>query len=285
MKFNLLKFWQSVFMFGVAGDEGGGGSDDGSADNQNNAAAEAQALADAKTAADKLAASGISDKEAELLKEVMNRKKAQKEAQDKLSELSEKLKQYDGLDVEKVRALLAEKEKAEEEQLTKQGEWERLKARMADEHSKSLEKVSGDFKAIQELLNTKEQQLLELTIGANFSNSKFVLDEMTMTSSKTRILYGAHFEVEDGNVVGYDKPKGSPTRTPLVDAKGDPVSFEDALKKIVEADPDRDSLIRSKIKPGSESNTQNRGKPTDLKKADLKGLSRISAGLTKKAGK
>lgn len=288
MKFNLLKFWQSVFMFGIVEGESTGATGDGTQDG-NGASDVAKAETEKKAAADKLAlekvTSGISDKEAELLKEVMARKNAQKETQGKLDALELRFKEYDGLDVEKVRSLLKEKEKAEEEQLTKQGEWERLKGRMAEEHGKSLDKVMAEAKVLEEKLNVKEQHLLELTIGASFSNSKFVLDEMTMTPSKTRVLYGSHFEVEDGKVVGYDKPKGASNRTPLVDAKGDAVSFEDALKKIVEADPDKDSLIRSKIKPGSQSGTQNNGKPLDLKKAEIKGVDRISAGLAKKAGK
>lgn len=195
------------------------------------------------------------------------------------------LKQYEGLDVSKVRTLLKEKEDAETEQLTKQGEWERLKARMAEEHTKSLEKASNDLKAMQDALSASESLVFKLTIGNYFATSKFVNEELTLTPSKARIVYGNNFQVEDGKTVGYDKPKGSEGRTPLVDATGEPLAFEAALKKIIDADPDKDSLIRSKIKPGSDSTTGGKSKPTDVNKVELHGTSRISAGLKKASGK
>ena len=276
MKFSLLKFWMSFFQMGITGDEGGGVADP-----------IVDPVADpvADPIVDPADPNKVSDKEAALLKEVMTRKKAQKETQDKLNELSEKFKQYEGLDVEKMRALLKEKEDAETDQLTKQGEWERLKARMADEHSISLGKAAGDLATLQAELETRNKLVFELTIGNDFSTSKFVSEELTLTPNKARIVYDNHFQVEDGKTVGYDKPIGAKDRTPLVDAKGDPLTFELALRKIIDADPDKDSLIRSKIKPGSQSGTQTLVKPIDIGKAEMTGVSRISAGLKKKDGK
>ena len=292
MKFSLLKFWMSFFNFGIVGDEGGGGTgDDSTGTGDDKGGDDGKSSDGGKGAGDDGKGAGDdgkgkpSDAEAALLKEVMTRKKAQKEAQDKLNELSEKLKQYEGLDVDKVRALLKEKEDAETDQLAKQGEWERLKARMAEEHTKSLTKVTEDLNALQGQLAAREQLVFELTIGNDFATSKFVSEELTLTPSKARIVYGEHFQVEDGKTVGYDKPKSASNRTPLVDASGEPLSFELALKKIIDADPDKDSLIRSKIKPGSDSSTQGKAKPIDLAKAELTGVSRISAGLKKASGK
>lgn len=287
MKFNLMKFWLSFLTnsFGIVGDEGGGpgegnAGDEGAADKGNEDKGDGKGEGEGGTD-DK---NKPTDAEAKLLKEVMDRKRAQKAAQEKLDELNAKLKEYEGLDVKKVRELLAEKEKAEEEQLAQKGEWQRLKERMAEEHTKALEAVNSEMKAVKEDLEKREKLVLDLTIGSNFSNSKFIAEEMTMTPAKVRQLYGAHFEIEDGQVVGYDKPAIHKDRTPLVDARGEPLSFEQALEKIIKADPDSDTLIRSKIKPGSKSTTDNKGKPTDVRD-DIKGVSRISAGLKKASGK
>lgn len=283
MKFNLMKFWLSFLSnsFSVVEDGGGTGTDDDTGTGRVDDDSKGAPPQDDKSGEDK---NKPTDAEAKLLKEVMDRKQAQKAAQEKVDELSAKLKEYEGLDVKKVREMLAEKEKAEEEKLAQKGEWQRLKERMAEEHTKALEAVNSEMKSVKDELAKREALVLDLTIGSNFSNSGFILEEMTTTPSKVRQLYGAHFEVEDGRVVGYDKPATDSNRTPLVDARGEPLSFDLALEKIVKADPDANTLIRSKIKPGSGSGTDSKSKPLGAKD-EVRGISRIMAGLNKAAGK
>lgn len=98
-----------------------------------------------------------------------------------------------------------------------------------------------------------------------------------MPVSKVRALYGTHFEFNDGQIVAYDKPAGAAERTMLVDGKGDPLSFEESIKKIIDADADRDQLIKSKTKPGAGSVTTGKGAPpkTETKTS----IDKISSGL------
>ncbi|MCY1309996.1 hypothetical protein D9M70_601460 [compost metagenome] len=102
-----------------------------------------------------------------------------------------------------------------------------------------------------------------------------------MTPSKARVIYGQHFDLVDGKVVGYDKPRGAANRTALVDSLGEPVQFEEALRKIVEADPDKDHLLKAKVKPGAGSG--NRVTPSSAGKQDTKtdasSFDKIAAGL------
>jgi hypothetical protein len=104
---------------------------------------------------------------------------------------------------------------------------------------------------------------------------------LTLTPSKTRALYGSYFAVEGSKIVGYDKPAGAADRTPLVDAGGKPLSFDDALKRIIDMDPEKDTITAKKLVPGAGSKTNATG---DAKKADTAGLfgaKRILAGLNK----
>jgi hypothetical protein len=91
------------------------------------------------------------------------------------------------------------------------------------------------------------------------------------------VVYGDHFESENGTVVAYDKPKGAEGRTKLIDGSGNPLGFEAAIKKLVDSDPERDNLVKSKVAPGAGSKTTD-GKPT-TQKTELKGLARIQAAL------
>jgi hypothetical protein len=60
------------------------------------------------------------------------------------------------------------------------------------------------------------------------------------------------------------------------------MAFEAALKHLVEADPDKEQLIRSTVKPGAGSGTQSvKGKAGDNEPKQMSSLERISLGLKK----
>lgn len=246
---------------GEGNDLGGSEADKAAA-----AAAEAQKTADAEAAAAAEAearkkASGDdtkrqpTDEEAKLLKEVMKRKENERTLQADLEKAKETLKQFEGIDAEAVRKLLAEQKKAEEQQLEAKGEWDRLKGRMAEEHTKETGSLRERIAELESALGVKDGLINEMTIGAGFNSSKLIADELTLPVSKARALYGSHFELKDGKVVGYDKPKGAENRTALVDARGEALDFDGALRKIVEADPDAKSLLKSGVRQGSGSST------------------------------
>ncbi len=262
---------------GDGGDAGGGGGDD--------AAKAAAAEAARKAAADDAAKSGKSgptDEEARLLKENMKRKEELKKASEEKLALEAKLKQFEGIDADAVRKLLKEKETAEAAQLEAKGDWERLKARMAEEHGKEVSTLQEQLKALQESVGKANSTINDLSIGSKFGQSQFVSEETTLTPSKARVIYGGHFELENGEVVGYDKPRGAQGRTAIVDQYGNAVAFDAALRKIVEADPEKDHLLKSKVKPGAGSDTKKQagsGARQDSGAAPIAGLSKIAKGL------
>jgi len=225
--------------------------------------------------------SKLSDKEAELLREVMERKAKLKAAEEALAAANTKLKEFEGIDPNEVRKLIAEKREAERKAAEAAGDFERVKAMMAEEHAKEVEKIKAEAAEIKSALEAAQQRIADLTIGSAFSNSSFVAEDLVLTPAKARVVYGSHCEVEDDEVVVYDKPRGAKDRTKLVDGQGRPLRFDDAIRKLVDADPDRDSIVRSKLKEGAKSGTQP-GKPsTDEPK--LFGRARLEAILAKRA--
>ena len=275
--------------------DGGDGGSSGSGDDEAAKAAATKAVADAEAAAKKAAddaeaakkAAGgdgngapkkMTDEEARLLKENMKKKEALDKASAELTKAKEALKAFEGVDAEEVRRLLSEKKTAEEKQLEAKGEWDRLKTRMAEEHGKEVKSLQEQLEALQGQLGQTKGQMNELTIGSQFSQSKFISEELTLTPAKARVIYGDHFDYEDGKVVGYDKPRGSANRTAMIDQYGNNIAFEDALRKIVDADPEKDHLLKSKVKPGAGSAST---KPTGTSKPEgpADGLSKIAGGL------
>lgn len=181
----------------------------------------------------------------------------------KARETEEKLRQFDGLDPEEIRKLVEESKTAEERRLRAEqaaeeerarasGDFDKLKEKMAKEHAKQMDALQKQLKERDERELSLSSKIADLTIGNAFNNSSFVRSNLTLPPSKARVIYGSYFDLnEDGEVVGYDKPRGKADRQPLVDASGTPVSFDEAFKQIIEADPDKDDLLRSTVKQGT----------------------------------
>jgi hypothetical protein len=263
---------------------GEGGTDAGGTGTGDAAAAAALA---AKAAADKVeadkaeAAKGqTSDAEAKLLKDLMKHKTRASELEGQLSQVNEKLKSFDGIDLDKVRTMLAEQEALETKRLEAKGDFDRLTKQMGERHAADKSSMQQQIEEAKLASVTLSRQIAELTVGGAFTNSQFVKEDLTLTPAKARVIYGSHFEFKDGKVVGYDKPAGASDRTLLVDAAANALSFEEAMRKLIEADPDRDELVKSKMKPGAGSSTvKSVKKDSSEAKAQMTSIERIAAGL------
>lgn len=240
---------------GVVDGDGGGDGGEAARVAAEAAAAEAAAAAAASAAA-AAAAAKPTDAEAKLLKEVMQKKEALTKSQTDLAAAQERLKEFEGVDVNAVKKLLADQKTAEEAQLVAKGDFDRLKQRMVDEHTKSTQTLNDTIKQLTEQLSASAGVVDELSIGQQFSQSKFIADELTLTPSKARTIYSAHFDLVDGKVVAFDKPRGEANRTAMVDQFGNNEPFEVSLRKIVDADPEKDHLLKSKVKPGAGSESK-----------------------------
>lgn len=294
----LMNLFAAHIAFDAPG-EGNPGGDDAAAKAAAEAAAKAaadKAAADAadaekaaaeKAAADKAAAdaaaAGTKDtpptdaEKAALLREVMEKKAKLKEAQDAIAA-------YEGVDPAKVKALLKAEKDAEVAAAEAKGDFERVKTMMAEEHKKEVERLQALIDANATATSEKDALIDKLTIGNDFGTSTFIKDSLTLSPAKIRVMYGSHFEVKDGRTVGYDKPAGAAGRTLLVDASGNPVGFEDAMKRIVDADPDKKDILKADVLPGSSSKTTPAAAaaaPGTPANPALFGASRIAAGLAK----
>lgn len=252
------------------------------------AAAEATRVADAAAAeAARIAASGLSESEAKLLKDSMAHKKLAADTKAALDAANARLLDFDGLDATEIKALVAAQKvakkaakDAEDAALVKAGEWDRLKTSMAATHAAELEAAKSAGASSQTALTAALATIDDLTVGSSFNTSTYVGEELVLTPSIARTVFGANFDLVNGTVVGHDKPRGAKDRTPLVDSSGNALSFDDAMKKLVASSPEKDRLIRSSIQPGARSATTTTGRTTvPAKGGELRGMARIAAGL------
>lgn len=236
----------------------------------------AEATRDAKT---------LATEKAKLVREVMDKKAKLKEADKKAADAAAALAAYEGVDPAKVRELLRKESDAEKSAAEAKGDFERVKAMMVEEHGKETKTLSDRIAELQSAVVERDSAIVKLTIGNDFGSSTFIRDTLTLTPAKARQLYGAHFEIQDGRTVAFDKPAGSAARTMLVDATGTPLPFDAAFKRIIEADPDKDTLLRATVHPGAGSRTTSADTTAREKAAETDGLfgaSRIAAALRAK---
>ena len=232
---------------------------------------------------------GMSDSDAKLLKELMAQKNRAKELAAELEGARKRLSDFDGVDPAKARKLLADEEEADRKAAEARGEYDRLLAQMGERHRAEQATLNGRLSEAQTTVTALQKEIAELTVGSAFSGSAFVNSDLTLTATKARVIYGSHFEYKDGKVVGYDKPAGASDRTLLVSSTGDALSFDEALRVLVEKDPDRDRLLRGKAKAGAGSATVTKGAKAATELAEksaeskLTGAAKIAAGLKKLA--
>jgi hypothetical protein len=249
------------------------------------AAVKAAEEAEAKRIADEKKAGKLTDKEYEFLTDALKHKKTAREAQQKADELVERVKAFEGLDAAAVKKLVKDQaaaEKAAKDAELKAaeaaGDVERIKKMMGEEHNKVVSELQAKLDELNGVVKTKDTTIEDLTVGSAFSQSTYIANELVLTPQIARTVYSGHFDVVNGKVVPFDKSRGEAGRTQLVNATGAALSVDEALKKIVEASPDRDRLVRSKIAAGAGSKTE-KGGTTTTEGDGLRGMARITAAL------
>lgn len=219
----------------------------------------------------------LSDTEAKLLREVMQFKTANKTLEASLNEIKSVLGDVKPDDV---RALLQEKAERERKELEAKGEYQRILEQVKQESEREKGEVSTKLSETLEALAQRDRQIEEMTVGRSFYESAFIRENSVITPSMARKEFGEHFELVDGQVVAYDKPRGAKERTPIVDAQGNPKSFEDAVQALYSQHPESKHLLKPKGKPGAGSNTVDAGKkPANPEAQAAYGVSRISQAL------
>lgn len=223
--------------------------------------------------------SSLTDTEAKLLKENMKKKAQIEDLRNQVEELKKVASAYQGLgSLEDIKTILETKKQEETKALEAKGEWEKLKKQMGEDHAKAMAEEHAKVEDLAKKYQASLDKIIELTIGSEFANSRFINEELTLTPAKARVIYGDYFDLQDGKIIGFDKPRGAQGRTAYVDQFGNTLAFNEALKKIVLADPDVESLLKSKARSGAGSGS---AKTTSVKQANLPktGQEKIYAGI------
>lgn len=266
------------------------------------AAAAAEAEAAAKVKADEDAAAATAAAEAAAAEAAKKKTATAEEAQaaleaanEELEALKAKLADFDGVDAAEARAnakKVAEAEaaaktaaaaakKAEKEKAQAENDIEKLTRIQKEEHDAAIAAVVAERDAARESATTAEDQLNRVRLENAFNGSKFIAEETILTGAKAQRLFSDYVEIEDGQPVVYDAPASDSKRAKVMDSKGNALPFNEAITKVINADPDKDSLLKSKTKPGAGTKTVE-GKETEHATSRHNKLAAGLAALRKK---
>ena len=171
------------------------------------------------------------------------------------------LKQFEGLDLETVKANLDAVEKLKQVDMAKKGELEALKAEfqmLADKRlTETTQGYENKLKAISEKAQALESRLTKNTIRNHFLNSAFIKENVAVPPDMIEAAFGNRFKVtEDDKVIALGED-GSPM---LSEKKLTEVAdFEEALELMIKKYPHKDAILKNKQNPGGGMNSGGRG--------------------------
>lgn len=155
-------------------------------------------------------------------------------------------KAYEGIDDPvAARKALETIKNIDAKQLVDAGEIDKVKAEIA-------ESFSAKLTAAQEKLQAYEGELYAEKIGGAFTRSQYAKDRLAIPADFVQARFGEAFKIEDGQVVAYDANGG---KIYSRERPGELATFDEALEVLVDAYPQKDSILRADNSGGMGSHT------------------------------
>lgn len=250
------------------------------AEEERQAAEEAARLAAEE--ADEDDGDSVSDLE-EAKKALAAARKAEKKAKADAAKVKAEAAKFKGIDPDKARADAKKVEEAEKAKRNAEkaaaeaaGNLERLRELQNEDHQRELSAERDARAAAEARAAEAEARLARALVSSAFASSSFIAGETVLSAAKAQRLYGDYVEIKDGEVIVYDKPAGENRRAIVMDSRGNALPFNDAIKKVIESDPDKDTFLKTKIKPGAQSKSDHQ--PSNAGNSQSR-IQKLSAGL------
>lgn len=146
-----------------------------------------------------------------------------------------KLKAFDGFDTEAARKALETVKSLDQSKLIEAGKVEEIKAAVIKSMEEKFAPVVQERDRLVSVLHSEK-------IGGEFARSKFITEKLAIPADMVQAAFGRYFELKDDKLVAKDA-NGNPIYS---DTKvGELAGFDEALQKIVETYPHRDSILKA----------------------------------------
>ena len=154
----------------------------------------------------------------------------------------ERLKTFEGIEDPKS-AIEAVKivKNLDQKKLMDAGEVEKVKAEVQKAMQLKLEEKDKE-------LASKDALLMKELIGGRFARSNFIKEKLIIPTDLVESKFGSAFKIMDGRVIAFDA-QGNQVYSK--ERPGEPAEFEEALAYLVEAYPNRDSILKGSSAAGA----------------------------------
>lgn len=171
------------------------------------------------------------------------------------------LKDYEGIDAKIAREAIDKLKKIDAKQLIDAGKVDEVKEQIKSEYEKQLQEKDGLTKQLQSRLD-------DMQINSLFSQSDFVRNNIAVPQDMFEATFRNNFKIEDGKIVAYDK---SGNRLMSKKNVGEFASGDEALQLLVEAHPQKDTILKADVGSGSGSDgsSGNRGGGRNISRSDF----------------
>jgi hypothetical protein len=222
----------------------------------------------------------------------------QKEAKEKRIELKqakEKLESFEELDIDvenfnswrdDAKKALETVKNLDSSKLIEADKVEELKNQvrqeLTDERARIEKQYKQQLKEKEESLSSATSQINELVVGNKFLSSSFINENLILTPKMARKVFGDKFKVETHDnqaiAVGYDE-----NNEPIMSRSniGKYADFDEALKHLIDSDPDRDTYIKAETKK-TKSEPQTPYSFQSANPSQMSSTDKIRAGLVKR---
>jgi hypothetical protein len=196
------------------------------------------------------------------ISELNNESKTHREAKEKAEKA---LKAFEGIDPEVARKAVDTVKRLDAKQLIDSGEVDKLKEEIKNQFTSQLTATQKEKEDLQNQINN-------MKIGSIFKDSSFVRESIAVPADMFEASFRNQFKINDkGEIEAYDK---SGNRIYSKEKSGEYASPEEALKILVEAHPQKDTIMKahSASGSGSQGNGGSQGGGRVIKRADFEKL-------------
>lgn len=148
---------------------------------------------------------------------------------------------FKDLDPEKARKALEIVKNLDDKKLIDAGEVERVKAETAKAFQAKLDEAKAENEKLKSQYSTEK-------INAAFAASKFIKDKLAVPPDMVQATFSRNFVFKDGQINPVDS-NGNPIYSDS--NPGNVATFDEALEKIVQSYPYRDSILKGSGQSGS----------------------------------
>jgi hypothetical protein len=177
-----------------------------------------------------------------------------KAAQKELTGLKSK---YGDLDVDQARQAIQTVTDLDSSKLVEAGKVDQIRSELKTTFESQVDNVKAEYvEAIEErdmLLRAKDRKIYDLMVSNQFRASEYVTSQLLIPPGKAELIYRDHFVIVDDVLVPlFDPDAGEKAEKVYSKARpGELADFEEAIKLIVERDPDKERIVKGKQASGS----------------------------------